>query len=245
MIEKALAAALEPVLDDLIALEKKLDAIQLREGPQGPQGEPAPPVNVTELAVKIYTEYGDKLKADPIDTDALLKQFITDHRAELKGETGEAGPQGEAGKDAEVDYTQLAERVYKDYGDSLRAPEPEPVDYTRLAELVVTEYGDQLKGVDAKQLDAVDIGLYLMEHHVDMLKGPKGQDAPAVDLKELAQEVVSTHGEQLKGKDAEPEIVAETVLLSKEFDLKLSLKALQLLEAQNELAIKEIDSVFE
>jgi hypothetical protein len=46
--EKAICAALEPILDDLLALEKRFDALSLMPGPQGAPGREADPLEVAK-----------------------------------------------------------------------------------------------------------------------------------------------------------------------------------------------------
>lgn len=46
MIEKAVASAIEPIVDEILALEKRLDAIQLIPGEPGKDGKDAEPVEV-------------------------------------------------------------------------------------------------------------------------------------------------------------------------------------------------------
>ena len=195
MIEKVVASAIEPIVDEILALEKRLDSIQLTPGPEGKPGKDAE-VDVVELAVKLYELHGDKLKADPVDTDLLLKTFLEAHRVELKGEPGEPGKDG---KDAE------------------------PVDYEILAKTLVDTHSDELRGAPGASVDAVDVALYLMQHHVEDLKGVPGKSGDTPDVEEIAQ----------------------TVIKNDDFGGMMTKAALQLMQQQNELAISEINSVFE
>jgi len=47
--EKAIAAALEPILDDLLALEKRVDGLRLQSGPKGDAGNDADPAAVARV----------------------------------------------------------------------------------------------------------------------------------------------------------------------------------------------------
>lgn len=47
--EKAIAAALEPLVDDLVALEKRVDRIALTPGPKGEPGRDVDPLTIAQL----------------------------------------------------------------------------------------------------------------------------------------------------------------------------------------------------
>jgi hypothetical protein len=63
-IEKAIAAALEPLLDDLLALERRVDKIQTvpgDKGDKGDRGDDADPATVAELLAE-DNEFADRLR---------------------------------------------------------------------------------------------------------------------------------------------------------------------------------------
>ncbi len=65
MIERAIAASLEPLVDQLFDLEKRLDSVQLKHGVDGAPGKDAEPVDV-EAIVKAVSE-----RSEPVDVEAL------------------------------------------------------------------------------------------------------------------------------------------------------------------------------
>jgi hypothetical protein len=126
-VEKAIAAGIEPLLDDVLELCKRVDAIALLPGPAGEKGESGPPgaqgekgepgkdgapgrdANVIALAdvLKNDPEFIKVTRAEPeaveIDLDALAEVIKADPdlTAALRGETGASGAPGPAGNDGE------------------------------------------------------------------------------------------------------------------------------------------------
>lgn len=111
MIEKAIAAALEPFADELVALSRRVDAIQIKEGPPGAPGRDAEAAEVARLL------WQDKAFCDAV-----------------KGERGEPGAPGAAGRDGadaapvEVDVDEVAAALKADgaFVDGLRGERGAP-----------------------------------------------------------------------------------------------------------------------
>ena len=97
MIEKQLIKALEPFIDDLVALEKRLDEVAKLEGPQGPTGEQGAPG--ADAVAPEAAEIVEVFKSDEAFIDSLRG---------LQGETGERGADGQ---DAVVDYDAIVKSV--------------------------------------------------------------------------------------------------------------------------------------
>jgi len=98
MIEKSIAAALEPVVDEIITLEKRINEIQLIPGPAGEAGaagENGKDADVEEVAKYLVDNFGDKLKGADAEQVKAVDVAIA-----LMEHHGKAliGP---AGKDAE------------------------------------------------------------------------------------------------------------------------------------------------
>ena len=69
MIEKQLITALSPLIDDLTAIEKRLDEIAKTEGPAGPAGEQGPP---GEAGISPEApEVADLIKSDEAFIEAI------------------------------------------------------------------------------------------------------------------------------------------------------------------------------
>lgn len=80
MIERKIAQAIEPLLDEIVSLERKLNAVQLQPGPAGDAG----------VGIKSITSNEDRI--------AIVLTNETVHEFELpKGLRGEPGERGEAG----------------------------------------------------------------------------------------------------------------------------------------------------
>jgi hypothetical protein len=194
--EKAIASALEPVVDSLIELESRVESISKAAGPQGEAGK-------------------DGRDADPQDVAAIL---IKDHADVLRGAPGKDG------KDAEpVDVDLVAKALAETYADTLKGQDgkdAEPVDVDLVAKALVENHADTLKGQDGKDAEPVDVELVakaLVENHADTLKGQDGKDADPVDVELVAKALAETYADTLRGsdgKDAEPvdvELVAKTL----------------------------------
>ena len=129
MIEKQLIQALEPLIDDLTAIEKRVETLSKMEGPRGLQGEPGLPgadaiaPEATEIADVIKAdeafievlrgakgdqgEHGidgkdgaDGISPEPEEIAEALKADEIFVRT-IKGDTGDIGPQGDAGPQGE------------------------------------------------------------------------------------------------------------------------------------------------
>jgi hypothetical protein len=86
-IEKAIVAGIEPVMDGLVALEKRVDQIQLVPGPAGEPGKDADPAAVAQV-LAADTQFTERLKGA---TGA----------PGVAGEPGEPGQPGAPGRDAD------------------------------------------------------------------------------------------------------------------------------------------------
>jgi hypothetical protein len=100
MIEKAIAASVEPLVDALIATEKKqaalearLNEIQLKEGPAGRDGADGK----DGVSLKGVSQDGAEIIFELSDGQELSVELPVGE----KGDTGEQGPAGEPGKDAD------------------------------------------------------------------------------------------------------------------------------------------------
>jgi hypothetical protein len=117
-IEKAIAASLEPVVDAVIALEKRVDAVQSTPGPKGDPGEAGQSVTADEVAQLLVSKHLDVLKgvpghpgepgapgepgqdADPVVVAAALAADVA-FVASVKGQPGERGASGADGRDGQ------------------------------------------------------------------------------------------------------------------------------------------------
>lgn len=104
MIEKKLVEILDPIVEQIVTVEKKVDAIQLTPGPAGAPGTPG-------------ADGRDGVDADP---ELVAKRLAEDEafRAALKGDPGLPGAPGEPGKDADV--AEVAEFLAKAHSERLR-----------------------------------------------------------------------------------------------------------------------------
>ena len=96
MIEKAIASALEPIVDEVIKLERKLKDIELLEGPQGPAGEAADHEVVAQIIVEKHADIlrgKDGIDAPEVDIDALAGVIVEKHADILRGKDGENAPE--------------------------------------------------------------------------------------------------------------------------------------------------------
>jgi hypothetical protein len=117
-IEKAIAASLEPIVDALLSVEKRLDEVQLTPGPQGVPGQSGADgksVTVHEVVNELLTVHGDVLKGTPgtpgapgKDGESVSPELVVlklkqdqDFLAATKGPQGNQGAPGYPGKDGE------------------------------------------------------------------------------------------------------------------------------------------------
>lgn len=149
MIEKALVSALEPVIDDLIRLEKRLEEVQLMPGPQGEPGKDAEPVSVEAVIKGIIDQYSDDLRgADAVSpepsvvADALFEKYAD----QLKG------------KDAEqLSAVDVGLFLVEHHAETLRGVQGKDSDPDVVAEKVYEKYADQLKGEPGSSVDASEV----------------------------------------------------------------------------------------
>ena len=118
MIEKSIASALEPIVETIVALEKRVYSLQIQHGVDGKDADPA------EVARVVFEKYADQLRGkdgDPgpagangadadaveVDLDDVAKALKSDADfvASLRGEKGEPG------SNASVDFSGLAKRL--------------------------------------------------------------------------------------------------------------------------------------
>jgi hypothetical protein len=103
-IEKAIAAALEPVTDLVVSLERKVDTIQLTPGPQGERGQDgvaAAAPSAEEIAVVLVEEHAEVLRGLPgvaPPAEEIARQLAADS-AFVDRVQGRQGPEGVAGRD--------------------------------------------------------------------------------------------------------------------------------------------------
>ena len=91
MIEKSIAAALEPVVDEIITLEKRLNEIQLTPGPAGEPGAQGKDADVAEVAKHIIDNFADQLKgadAPVVKAVDVALALIEHHADDLRGIPG-------------------------------------------------------------------------------------------------------------------------------------------------------------
>ena len=92
MIEKAVASAIEPIVDEILALEKRLETIQLTPGEPGKDGKDADPVDVDAVAKTLVDTYGDELRGAPgasVDAESVAAILVEKHLDLLKGKDAE------------------------------------------------------------------------------------------------------------------------------------------------------------
>ncbi|MGA1372514.1 MAG: tail fiber protein [Pseudomonadales bacterium] len=151
MIEKKLFEALEPLLDQVDAIEKKVDAIKPVPGPAGEQGQPG----------------RDGADADPLEVAKRLADDET-FRAVIKGDTGEPGKDGENGKDA--DPVEVAKALVEAHADVLRGLPGEPGKDGAPGE----KGADGAPGRDGEDANPDDVAARLIDKHLDAIRGPVG-----------------------------------------------------------------------
>lgn len=141
--EKALAAAVEPIVELVVDLEKQVEELAKRQPEKGEKGEDGLPGR-------------DGADADP---DLIVKRILEEHGDSLKGEPGlpgEKGEDGAPGKDAEVDVQQVAKVLAESHGDVLRGKDGKDgadgkdADSDLIVKRIVEEHGDSLKGRDGE-----------------------------------------------------------------------------------------------
>lgn len=111
--EKAIVAALEPVVDMILELEQVVKSITLQPGPPGEPGTPGQPgepgqsVDPDIVASLIVEKHIDKLKGEPgqpgepgqsVDPEVVADLIVEKHIDKLKGTPGEPGQPGLPGE---------------------------------------------------------------------------------------------------------------------------------------------------
>ena len=148
MIEKKLVEILDPVVDQLVALEKRLEAVQLTPGPAGADGR----------------DGRDGKDADPAQVADLIKADAA-YVDRLKGERGEPGRDGADGKDAAPEAVCEALKADADFVSRLKGEPGERGADGR----------DGRDGVDGTSVTAKEVAEYLLEHHLEQLRGVAGE----------------------------------------------------------------------
>ena len=196
-IERTIAAAVEPIVDDVIALEKRVDELQLQPGPQGEKGEQGRTVPGTEVAAILLCnpEFVKACQGAPgqsVDVKDVALHLAIHHPDILRGAPG---------KDAEaveVDYVALARELLNEpdflplckgergeKGEDGKTP-----DVYEFIERIFSRHGEALKGAPGRDASAEDCAAILAEKHADVLRGPKGEPgqdgAPGKDGKDGA-----------------------------------------------------------
>ena len=123
MIEKKLAQILEPVIDQIVDLEKRVDTLQMTPGPAGQDGKDgadgvSPPVEDVAAVIKADATFVERLKGEPgakgepgrdgadgkdgvsPDVEAVAKALADQHADVLRGLPGADGADGAPGRDA-------------------------------------------------------------------------------------------------------------------------------------------------
>jgi hypothetical protein len=121
MIEKQLAQAIEPVIDKVVELGKRVEEIAEQKavpGPVGEKGEKGEPGN----------DGRDGKDAEQVEVcmDDLVEAVKSDEefRNEIKGEKGDKGDQGLPGKDAEpVNVVALVDTITAKVSENIHVPE--------------------------------------------------------------------------------------------------------------------------
>lgn len=194
-LEDAFAEVIEPVVDKVVALHKKLEEIKLTPGPKGDPGKDAETVTAVDVANALFEEHGAELRgevgATPEPTlvaEVLYGKF----KDELKGEPGES-----------VRLEDVIEGAVKAlvefHADTLRGEkgqDGETPDVDTIVDRLVQTHSEELKGADGLTVPVEDVVKYLIENHSEDLRGEKGQE-PAVG--EIAEFLVNEYKDQLQG----------------------------------------------
>lgn len=109
MIEKKLIEILDPVVDQLVALEKRLAAVHLTPGPAGADGR----------------DGRDGADADPAEVAEKIKADAA-YRATLKGDPGEPGRDGADGKDSAPEAVYAVLKADDEFVSRLKGERGEP-----------------------------------------------------------------------------------------------------------------------
>lgn len=171
-LEKALAAAVSPVVDLVLEVEKKLADLTLEKGPQGDPGR----------------------DADPVDVSLVAKELVEQHADSLRG------PQGDPGSDAPaVDLKSLAAVIVEEYGESLRGQKgedaPMPVlDVTLIVDGLAKDYTEQLRGAPGKDADPIDPSLVAEKLATEHLGALQGQPGLGIDTKAFVEGQIYREG---------------------------------------------------
>lgn len=94
-LQKALSACLEPVVDAIVAMEKRVDSLTLKEGPPGLQGEPgkdAAPVDLESLIKSLRESLSECPELVDITVDHVVAALTADPEfmRALKGMDGKS-----------------------------------------------------------------------------------------------------------------------------------------------------------
>jgi hypothetical protein len=118
--EKAIIAAMEPLLNEVVELGKRIDDLARQPGPAGEKGEP-----------------GKDAEAPSIE--ALARAIVEDFADQLRGAPGEDGAAAPA-----PDLPELAKYLAATHADMLRPDPPSAVD---VAISMYEKFADSLRGV--------------------------------------------------------------------------------------------------
>ena len=166
MDERTLTKAVEPIIDLVLDLEKRVKDIQLIPGEPGKDAEP----------------------------EAIVELLMEKHLVELTGPAGlkgEDGQDGKDGKDAEplaIEDVAAVLKADEEFTSGLKAPAPDPEE---VAAILAEKYGDQLKGEPAPLIDVNDLAAVIVKDHIDILalRGQDGKDAEVPDVGDIAKSV--------------------------------------------------------
>lgn len=203
MIEKKLVEILDPVIEQLVNLEKRVDGIALTPGPAGADGKDGrdgvdgKDADHDAIAAHLKGDeaFRSSLKGEPgrdgkdgtdgrdgvdgkdVDPEAVAGYLKGDEafRSSLKGEPGRDGVDGKDGRDGVDGKDADPEIVFA----QLKADE-------EFRAALKGEKGDPGEpgrdGVDGKSVDAVEVAEALIAHYLPDIVGPAGeQGTPGTD----------------------------------------------------------------
>lgn len=151
MIEKKLIEILDPVVEEIVKLEKRLEALQRTPGPAGEKGDPgkdgvSPPVEDVAAVIKSDDTFIARLKGEPgkdgadgapgkdgadgvspsVDDVAAQIKADGDFCERLRGLPGKDGEPGRDGADADPEAVAAALKADDDFLAKVRGEKGEP-----------------------------------------------------------------------------------------------------------------------
>jgi hypothetical protein len=204
-VEKAIAAALEPVIELVLAAEARIDEIDKRpaaKGERGDDGKDADPEQVAAILADKYFEVlrgpsgrdGENGAAGATPTaEAVAEALLARFPEALRGEKGRSGRDGRDA-DPEAVAAILASKFLhvlrgpagksgKNGKDGLDGSDGKDADAEQVAEVLLTKYADRLRGQKGDKGD----------------KGERGEDGAPADVEQVAAVLAEKHAELLRG----------------------------------------------